>query len=227
MAKKSTTTSRKTQAVGAKLLAKAKRSQPKPKASKFQESETKHAKKGERLSNGGRKRLGTDAGMLPDALRQGTPTGFPSNREITEEMWQQCLVNIAHSANITASCIEAGFTRTAYYTRYRADPEFAAAADLAYKEGVEWCEDEVRRRAFKGYQRGVWYQGELVGTEIEYSDTLATFVLQGEKAQKYRRSQDVNLNVSGGLDLRGLTDEDLDALIERKLKELQALKEAG
>lgn len=161
---------------------------------------------------------------LPDSLRQGTPTGFSKGRPVTEEMIEQFLIELSGSgdtimgaANITAACRLAGFDRSAYYDRVAVDPEFKLRADKAFAQGVEACEDALRHRAFAGVDKAVWYKGEQVGSEKIYSDQLGMFLMQGDKAQKYKQRQDVTVN--GRLDLQGLSDEELDAAIQQKLEE--------
>ena len=50
-------------------------------------------------------------------------------------------------------------------------------------------------RAFKGYEKGVYYQGNKVNTEYEPSDRLAEFILKANKPEKYRET---GLNINMG-----------------------------
>jgi hypothetical protein len=54
------------------------------------------------------------------------------------------------------------------------DPVFAALVDRANEQVSATVSGEVYRRAVHGTSRGVWHQGQLVGTEQHYSDTLLT-----------------------------------------------------
>lgn len=76
------------------------------------------------------------------------------------------------------------------YRLREAEPDFAAAWDAAVEEGTDLLEDEARRRAVEGVikERGVYYRGDLVGTEIEinYSDGLMTTLLKARRPDVYR-----------------------------------------
>ena len=87
-----------------------------------------------------------------------------------------------------------GVNRSTVYGWRKSDPTFAAAWDAALEVGVSALEDEVKRRAFEGYEKPVYQGGNLVGTIHEYSDSLAMFVLKG-RIPAYRDKQD--LTVSG------------------------------
>jgi len=85
---------------------------------------------------------------------------------------------LMRTANVTASCENAGLPReTAYYWRAR-DPFFSAAWDEALDRGLDALEDEVIRRAKDGVAEPVFYKGQVVGEKRRYSDSLAMFVLK-------------------------------------------------
>jgi len=78
------------------------------------------------------------------------------------------------------------------YQKRRRDPEFAAAYDLARKMGTHAMEDEAIRRAVEGNNKGIYWKGERVAYEKEYSDTLLMFMLKAREPEKYRERQDIH-----------------------------------
>lgn len=72
-------------------------------------------------------------------------------------------------------------------------------------------EQEAIRRAVDGTNKPVFFQGEIVGFEKEYSDTLLVLLLKAHKPDKYRERSDVRIN------LAQLSDEELRLLAEGKV----------
>lgn len=66
---------------------------------------------------------------------------------------------------------------------------FAEALDQARMEAVAEIEEAARERAVHGVERDVYYQGQKVGTEREYSDRLAELLLVGNMPEKYGRDR--------------------------------------
>jgi len=106
--------------------------------------------------------------------------------------------------NVTKACEAIGLNRQRVYEWRSRDAEFAAKWDDAVEAGTEELEQEARRRAYKGVDEPVFYQGEECGTVRKYSDTLLIFLLKGRKPEKYRDNVTVKI-------------EDVDAEIERRL----------
>jgi hypothetical protein len=59
-----------------------------------------------------------------------------------------------------------------------ADPEAAAGLREAQLYGWATLESAAYERAVKGVERGVWYKGECVGHERDYSDGLLAQMLK-------------------------------------------------
>lgn len=101
-------------------------------------------------------------------------------------VWDKAfLTALAHNGVVTYACEAAGIGRRTAYDRRETDTEFAAAWEDAVEEARDRIEAEAIRRAVDGYDAPVWYQGELVGTNREYSDSLMQLVLKGNKPDKY------------------------------------------
>ena len=80
----------------------------------------------------------------------------------------------------------AGLSWPSHYNWLRDDPAYAQAFEVAKRITRDSAEDEVHRRAFRGYAKPVTYQGVITDTFIEYSDTLAQLWLKGNWPEKYR-----------------------------------------
>lgn len=107
-----------------------------------------------------------------------------------------CKAIIDSFGNITRAAKAAGTTKEAVYKLRKKDESFRAAWDAALDTSIANLESECHRRAFKGVRKGVFYKGQKVAEECEYSDTLAIFLLKGAKPLKYRD----NVNLSGGVE---------------------------
>lgn len=105
------------------------------------------------------------------------------------------LETFRRSGNIALSARAAQVDRSTYYRWCEHDDQFAAAAGAAVQEAADILEAEAWRRAVQGVKRekGVWHQGEQVGSEIatEYSDTLLIFLLKGVRPEKFRDRYDI------------------------------------
>lgn len=95
------------------------------------------------------------------------------------------LVALAEVPVIAHACKAAGVNRVTAWRAREADPEFAKAWDDAMEEGIDRAEQEAFRRAVVGYEKPVWYKGELVGTETVHSDALLALILKGRRKKLY------------------------------------------
>ncbi len=86
---------------------------------------------------------------------------------------------------VAHACKAVGIERSTAYRAREADPEFAQAWDDAMEEGIDRAEQEAFRRAVAGYEKPVWYKGELVGTETVHSDALLALILKGRRKKVY------------------------------------------
>lgn len=155
--------------------------------------------------------------------------GLTSPNAITRvpaETWTAFLKCLAETGHVKDSCAAVGLNRITAYTRKTQDEEFAAEWEKAHAIGFSVLEDEAKRRAYHGVQKGVYYKGELVDTETVYSDQLMMFLMQGTNA-KYKRKQEIT-GADGGafLMLAKLDDDGLDDLIEQKMRELKETPDA-
>lgn len=110
---------------------------------------------------------------------------------------------------ITAAAQKAGIDRSTHYHWLATDPKYAEAFDEAVDVAAEQLEAEARRRAVKGIDVPVIYQGKPVGVWVDmagrpvelgdpaaeafipltvkrYSDELLIVLLKALKPEKYR-----------------------------------------
>jgi len=101
---------------------------------------------------------------------------------------RQIVDNLAAKKRYIKCYAKLGFTKksaTAAGIRYRtlsiwrlADPEFALQELEAKQTYLEKLEFEADRRAVDGVEKGVYFQGDKVDTELKYSDQLLMFRLK-------------------------------------------------
>ncbi len=101
-------------------------------------------------------------------------------------VWRPAFISaLSKTGNVTVSAEAAGINRTTAYASFNSDPEFAEQWNEAVQEAADRIEAEALRRATRGVNKPVWYKGQQVGTELEYSDTLMLAMLKGHKPDKY------------------------------------------
>lgn len=124
-----------------------------------------------------------------------------------------CAALAASGGNVARACEAVDVTRMTAYRWRQDDPDFAKAWDEAKAIGMDALEDEAIRRAYEGIDKPIVFQGVITDTVKEYSDTLTIFLLKGGKPDKYRDNSKVEL--SGSLDLRKLSDDEIEAEISK------------
>lgn len=117
--------------------------------------------------------------------------------------------------SITDTCKKRGISRQTYYDWMKNDAVFARV----FKEEVRpmvvsLLEDEAYRRAVKGINKGVYYRGEKVAVEKEYSDSLLALLLRANAPDKYK--QVVDSTVKNDITIKNTALA--DALAERMSK---------
>lgn len=130
----------------------------------------------------------------------------------------------AETGMVSAACQRAGVGRTTAYDARAVDEAFATAWDELVDETTDRMEREAQRRAVEGIDHGVWYQGDLVGHERLYSDTLLIFLMKARRPETYRENvRHEHTGPTGGpVQVEGV---DLSGLSVEKLRALRALLE--
>ena len=69
--------------------------------------------------------------------------------------------------------------------------EFDEAVERALQLSHDKLEAEARRRAVDGIEKGVYYQGTLVDTERQYSDSLLTTLLKAKRPDEFAERKQI------------------------------------
>ena len=88
--------------------------------------------------------------------------------------------------SVSDAARQTGWARSSVYHYRQTDEEFGVAWDEAIETGTDILEDEARRRAVEGCEENVYYQGKIIDTKRNYSDTLLIFLLKARRPEKYR-----------------------------------------
>lgn len=120
--------------------------------------------------------------------------------EITRHEWttftrEQFLSWLSRGYTVSSAAEAIGFSRSYMYQLRDADETFRKEWDEAVEQGKDYLEDEARRRAVEGTHKPVFYQGNVCGEIVEYSDTLLLAMLRAKKPE-YREKLDVKADVT-------------------------------
>lgn len=126
------------------------------------------------------------------------------NTKLTPEKKLEFLEELSKSCNVSKACVAVGISRTSVYNERDEDALFADGWVKALKIGVGALEDEAHRRAFDGTLKITKH-----GTYMEYSDTLAIFLLKSHDP-KYKETVRNELTGANGEPLN-MTDEQIGA----------------
>ena len=95
---------------------------------------------------------------------------------------------LSSHGRVYRACREVGTSAVMIY-KYRKDvPGFAELWDAALEESSDRIILEARERALEGQDKGIWFNGQLVGTEKVKSDMLLGKLLAGADP-KYRTTR--------------------------------------
>ena len=106
--------------------------------------------------------------------------------KVTAQARTAFLDKLRDTANVSLAAREAGHPRQTWYKFKEADPEFADAWADALEEATDDLEAVARRRAKEGFDRAVFYKGQIVGTVRDYSDQLMVTLLRAHLPPKTR-----------------------------------------
>lgn len=154
---------------------------------------------------------------MPGPRKPARPSMAHATKAKTADQWAVFLQHMAATANLTRSAEAAGMRRETVYVKRRTDPEFEKLYQEAYQAGYDKMEEECQRRAFSGFEEPVFYKGEQVATVTRFSDSLAQFLLKGNKSEKFRdRVETIDGGSAGPSRFARMTDEELEAELQRR-----------
>ena len=117
----------------------------------------------------------------------------------------------------TTACRKAKVSLANFRYEREQNADFDAQVTESLAMVADFAEIEAYRRAFKGVEKPVWYKGEQVGTEIEYSDTLAITMLKALRPEKYKERKEVTGKNNGQLEvvIKDFNETDLSSNVRQ------------
>ena len=116
------------------------------------------------------------------------------------------LLLLERDGNVSAAAAFAGVSVSAVYAAKHTDPAFEREWNEAMESCVDNAEAELLRRAMKGVEEPVFYQGAVVGTINRRSDSNLQFFLKGRRRHIYGDKTQVDLR--GALATGEMTNEE-------------------
>ncbi len=133
------------------------------------------------------------------------PKSYKLAAEKSKELF---LAELALSPNVSQACAKGQISRTTAYEWKKEDESFAKSWEELLEASTDLLEAEARRRAHKGVEEPVFWQGKVCGAIQKYSDTLLIFLLKAHRPEKYREAVVVASGGPGGsITLKMVTDE--------------------
>ncbi len=99
---------------------------------------------------------------------------------------------------VTTAANTAGIDRSNAYKLRDSDPGFAERWTKALETYVDTLEAAAHQRAVTGFKKGVWHQGQQVGEEIQYSDSLLSLMLKAKRKREYGDASKIELTGADG-----------------------------
>jgi hypothetical protein len=136
-----------------------------------------------------------------------TLTRMPRRGRLTPRMSQRkkerFLAAYARLGNASAAAEETGIARKTHTRWLQSSEQYRKAFDEAEDQATEVLEREALRRAVKGTEEPVYFNGQQVGTTRRFSDVLLIFLLKSKRPDVYRERYDArltaNLNVQSAV----------------------------
>jgi hypothetical protein len=149
-----------------------------------------------------------------------------------KKLWAVFIEALAKHGVVTQACRESGLERNCAYLIKQSSLEREREWLAATEASVDHLIYEARRRAAEGVHEDVYYQGDVVGQKINYSDSLLMFLIKGQRPLYSTERREIS-GPNGALipvpmiSLNTLSDDDLRELlrISRKLKQPNSDKE--
>lgn len=124
--------------------------------------------------------------MMATRNQQRKSTGQRTRRAVPNAWRRPFLAALSQNGNVTDACEIANVDRSTAYKQRNKDEAFAVQWDEAIDIAIDRLESEAHRRAALGTRKGIYYKGDLVATELEYSDQLMITLLKAHRPDKYK-----------------------------------------
>lgn len=121
---------------------------------------------------------------------------------LTAQQKEKFLAKLMSSAgNVSKASRAIKISRNTAYDHKKIDADFSQAWENVIDAVADAMEEELHRRAVKGYQEPVFYKGEMIAKVRKFSDRLLEFGLKGKRPDVYRDRIDINNHHAGSLDV--------------------------
>lgn len=98
--------------------------------------------------------------------------------------------------NLNSAAAHTGVSRDTVYQHMRKNEDFAKAVEIARGKATFKLEEEAWLRATEGRDKTLYYKGEEIGTEKQYSDRLLERLLEASDRERYAKNTNVNLDAN-------------------------------
>lgn len=128
------------------------------------------------------------------------PLGY--HTKVTPKNRALFLAVLARTGVVAYAAKAVGWSRRTPYTVCKREPLFKQAMAEARETALDVLRLEAFRRGVQGYERPIYQRGELVGTEIVYSDRMLELLLQQAPEHRPRGLLELPAGTSGELTFR-------------------------
>ena len=112
-----------------------------------------------------------------------SPRPKPAPQPITPQKLNPFLPPLGRTGSIPPVAARAGLPRRQLYKRRAAAEAFAARWDEALQLGIDRLQDDAMRRALHGTPRGVFRNGQQVGSVQQFDNRLLQFLLKARRRE--------------------------------------------
>lgn len=130
------------------------------------------------------------------------------------------LAAFSECGNITKAAEMAGCSRCTHHKWLSESHEYPELFEQAKESASDKLEQEARRRAVEGTKEAIYYQGEIVGHKMIYSDNLLMFLLKGERPEKFKDRTELTGAKGGPIQLEAMTSEERKSRIAELMQKM-------
>ena len=102
---------------------------------------------------------------------------------------------------VSQAARDAGVSVRAHSNWLNDDEDYAERFHDAHIVCCDLLEAEARRRAVEGVEEEIYFQGEVVGSKMKYSDTILMFLIKGALPDKYADRKQLSGYNGGALEI--------------------------
>lgn len=123
---------------------------------------------------------------------------MPNYHDLTIAKHNIFFAELAKHGLVATAARTAEIDRSNAYKLRDADPEFAERWLEALELYADGLEEAAHRRAVEGIPKGVWHQGQQVGEELQYSDSLLLAMIKAKRKREYGDASKIELTGADG-----------------------------